>query len=253
MTKKNHQRLYFFMKIARIFVSLAALLLISVFLMYFYVDTATYDVILFIFIVLLGIIIVIAAILVYILTMAYKKRKMPKILAVVIGKCIKLVMSIAIQIAAVFKMDKDIIRGFFVDFNNIMVEAKYAQYTKEQILILVPHCLQWSECKHKVTNDPNNCKRCGKCTIQDIIALSKDYGVNLCIASGGTMARKAIKEHKPHLIVSVACSRDLIAGILDVENIPVIAIENTTPKGPCVDTQVCVERIAQILEKAINN
>ena len=241
------------MKIARIFVFLAVLLLLAAFLMYVYVDTAKYDIILFVLMFLLGMIIVIASVVIYILTMAYKTRKMHKILSVVIGKCIKLVMSIAIQLAAVFKLDKDMIRGFFVDFNNIMVEARGSHYAKEQILILVPHCLQWSECKHKITNDPNNCKHCGKCTIQDIIDLSNAYGVRLCIASGGTMARKAIKQHKPHLIISVACSRDLIAGILDVESIPVIAIENTTPKGPCVDTQICVERIAETLRKAIKN
>lgn len=182
---------------------------------------------------------------------AYKKGKMNKPMAIAMDKVIRLVIPVAIELASMMKVDKNVMRAFFVDMNNIIVESLKPVSKKEKVLILVPHCLQWSKCTHKITSDPYNCRRCGKCNIEGVLKLSEKYGVNLCIASGGTMARKAIKETKPHVIISVACSRDLISGIMDVESIPVIAVENMTPEGPCINTKVDLNKLEDALKKVI--
>ena len=167
------------------------------------------------------------------------------------SKIIRLVIPIAIELASMMKVDKNAIRAFFVDMNNIFVESLKPKASKEKVLVLVPHCLQWSKCSYKITSDPSNCRRCGKCNIDGILKLCDQYGVTLCVASGGTMARNAIKENRPHVIISVACSRDLISGIMDVESIPVIAVENIMPEGPCLNTRVDIDRLEAALKKVL--
>jgi hypothetical protein len=53
------------------------------------------------------------------------------------------------------------------------------------------------------------------------------------------MARLEIEKMKPRAILTMACERDLVSGILDVAaEIPVIAIPNRRPLGPCKNTEV---------------
>ncbi|MGE4282616.1 MAG: DUF116 domain-containing protein, partial [Clostridia bacterium] len=243
------ERLEVFLKISGVFSILSVIVLVAALLVYLYVDEATYNLIMLFLVIAVLIIILFAAGLIYIVINAYKKGRINKTFAFIISKFIKIVMSIAIDLVSLIRIDKNIARGFFVDLNNIIVSSAEPKFSREKILILAPHCLQWSKCGHKVTNDPLNCKRCGKCDINAILNIAEKYQVKVRIASGGTMARKAIVENKPGIIISVACSRDLISGILDIENIPVVAIENTTPEGPCLNTRVDVDKIEQAIKK----
>ena len=79
------------------------------------------------------------------------------------------------------------------------------------------------------------------------MSLQEKYGVDLSIATGGTLARKVIVDKKPTVMVAVACERDLCSGIQDAYPIPVFGILNQRPHGPCINTCVDLER----LEKAV--
>lgn len=247
----KRERLQVFLKIARIFVTLSFALLFTASMVYLYVNEATYHLIVLFIIAVLVAVILFAGFIIYIVSSAYKSRKINKAFAQIVNRFVKIVIPIAVELVGLFKMDKNVIRGFFVDINNIIVASMKPKCTNEKVLILVPHCLQWAGCGYKITNNPKNCRRCGKCNIDAIVGLAEKYRINLCIASGGTMARKAIQEYKPEVIISVACNRDLISGILDVERIPVIAIENTTPEGPCINTKVDVHEIQKQIKKVL--
>jgi len=118
----------------------------------------------------------------------------------------------------------------------------------ECILLLLPHCLQKSLCVHRITYDINNCKMCGECDIFELIRIKEKYGLQIYLVTGGTIARKAIIDLKPEVIVAVACERDLISGLGDVEKIPVYAIINDRPKGPCFDTKVDVKEVEKVVQ-----
>lgn len=126
----------------------------------------------------------------------------------------------------------------FVGFNNSLVRATKKRLDPSRILILLPHCLQLSECQYRVTSDIRNCRKCGKCVISDLVALSEKIDAVVAVATGGTLARKLIVEIKPTLIMAVACERDLVSGILDAYPIPVYGILNQRPYGPCINTTV---------------
>jgi hypothetical protein len=63
------------------------------------------------------------------------------------------------------------------------------------------------------------------------------------VATGGTLARKHITDHRPDAVIAVACPRDLSSGIIDCFPIPVYGILNQRPEGPCVNTLVDIEKI----------
>ena len=149
--------------------------------------------------------------------------------------------------ARLFRLSKSRVRGSFIKVNNEMVAAEGRRYDPSQILVLLPHCLQSSRCLHRLTYDINNCKRCGECPVDGLIALSEAYGVHIAIATGGTIARRIVVQKRPKLIVAVACERDLTSGIQDTYPIPVYGVLNDRPNGPCLDTQVALPHLEAAL------
>ena len=87
----------------------------------------------------------------------------------------------------------------------------------------------------------------GRCGISDLIAISEREGVKLFVATGGTIARRIVKDSKPDAIIAVACERDLSGGIVDTFPLPVIGILNERPFGPCLDTRVDMKKVEEAI------
>ncbi|KGG81115.1 hypothetical protein Y919_02275 [Caloranaerobacter azorensis H53214] len=189
--------------------------------------------------------IIIGVLLLYILTSG---KKLSNISYQYLKKMNKILFPILIFIAKVFRLDKDSVRRVFADINNLLVMTKNINVNSEDILILIPHCLQNSSCKYKITHNIDNCKMCGKCDISDILKLSREYNVKTVVATGGTLAREWIKKNRPKAIIAVACERDLVSGINDVDKIPVIGVINERPNGPCFDTRVNIKKIEEAIK-----
>ncbi|WP_058485313.1 DUF116 domain-containing protein [Defluviitalea phaphyphila] len=184
-----------------------------------------------------------------VLIIIYKKKKVlifpPKVLA----KIFKIIYPLILSITNFFHYDKKIINQFFIYINNIFVESMNLKGNFKDILILAPHCIQNSSCNIKITSNSQVCIGCGKCKIYNLNNLQKKYKIKLAIATGGTLARKVIKECKPKYIIAIACERDLISGILDVDGIAVYGVLNKCPNGPCKNTTVDIKKV----EDAIKN
>jgi hypothetical protein len=146
---------------------------------------------------------------------------------------------------------KDRIRESYVSVNNTFTKVVKKSYDPKEVLILLPHCLQFTECQYRITIDINNCRECGKCTIVDLKKLSEKYGVKIAIATGGTLARRIIIQNRPKFIIAVACERDLVDGLQDVFPIPVYGVLNERPFGPCVNTAVAVDIIEKALKEVL--
>ncbi len=155
---------------------------------------------------------------------------------------------VIIALGKMLKIDVDRIKRSFIEVNNQMVRAALFRLRPEQVLLLVPHCLQRTQCPHKITVEVNNCRRCGGCCIGDILEIRDRYGINVGVATGGTLARKYVKEYRPRAVVAVACERDLTSGIQDSNPLPVLGVTNERPFGPCHDTSIDTARVEEALK-----
>ncbi|MEA1990573.1 MAG: DUF116 domain-containing protein [Thermodesulfobacteriota bacterium] len=165
------------------------------------------------------------------------------------GLTVKLFLPFMILLGQAIGISKNKVRSSFVEVNNELVLKTAGRYKPEEMLLLMPHCLQRSKCKIRLTYSIHNCKRCGKCPISDLIALSERYSVFLAIATGGTIARRIVIQRMPKMIVAVACERDMAGGIQDTYPLPVYGVLNTRPHGPCLDTQVSIENVERAIRR----
>lgn len=126
-----------------------------------------------------------------------------------------------------------------------------------QRILLLPHCLRSSQtCSGKYSKQGLECPEdCAEnCTIGRLrwTALSLGYK-GVCIAPGGRLAVKYVKEKRPKAIVAVACQKELEEGIHGVRELsssdrltpPIVIIP--LAKDGCVDTEVDEEQAIKMI------
>lgn len=161
------------------------------------------------------------------------------------GLTLKILYPILMLTSSFLRNKKENYQNFIITLNNkIVIKEKPAP---QKILLLLPHCLQINECDIRLTYNIYNCKRCGKCSIKDLISLAEQSGLDIFIATGGSLARRIINDIKPEAVIAVACENDLSSGIADIYPIPVIGITNERPFGPCINTKVNIEKIKEAI------
>lgn len=171
-----------------------------------------------------------------------------------IYKLLYLLFPLVLIIARMLKISPERFQRKMIKINNDLVWKSFKHsFSGKDILLLLPHCLQFSLCKFRITFNPDNCIRCGKCDINDILKFRDTYNIHVAIATGGTLARKIVKEIKPKFIIGVACEQDLSLGIYDVGKIPVYGIINRRPEGPCINTNIDISLLEKSLKHFIKN
>jgi uncharacterized protein len=121
-----------------------------------------------------------------------------------------------------------------------------SQIVPSERILLLPHCLRKSNsCKAKYDNHGLQCAACNPdCSINKLREAALKYGYKgVCVAPGGHMAIKFVREYCPKAIVAVACSKELEEGIEEVKKLinekiaPIMVIVPLLKDG-CLDTEV---------------
>ena len=125
----------------------------------------------------------------------------------------------------------DRLTNAFLKLHNALVRLARSQVDTSELVILLPRCLD-------------------KPIRRGAREMADQYGCHLAIVPGGGEARRVIRERRPRAVVAVACERDLLSGIEEISGvIPVYALPNRRPAGPCVCTQIELDD----LDAAIRN
>ena len=163
------------------------------------------------------------------------------------GVTSRLMLPLMVLLGRVLGFSREEIRLSFVKVNNELVLASGICCAPSELLLLAPHCIQRSDCPHRLTTDVERCERCGRCPVNGLLQLRDSYGFTLCVATGGTIARRIVVLLRPKLIIAIACERDLTSGIQDCYPIPVFGLPNERPCGPCRDTLVSLTRLEELV------
>lgn len=167
------------------------------------------------------------------------------------GVAIRLLLPVIELIGRIAGIPRDTVRQSFIAMNNSLVLSRKFRLKPDRVMILLPHCLQLAECDIKITGDINKCVRCGRCDIAGLAELAEKYRIDIFVVTGGTLARKVIREKRPKLVVAVACEGDLTSGIRDCYPLPVLGILNERPNGPCFNTAVDTRKIDEALRMVL--
>ena len=163
------------------------------------------------------------------------------------GIVIEVLFPLMVLWGRIMGISRERIQRSFIEINNQLVLSNTHRTKPARLLLLLPQCIQNFDCDIKITGNIQNCERCGKCEIKDLIELSERHKVKIAVATGGTLARRIIVKIRPQAIVAVACELDLTSGIQDAYPIPVIGVLNQRPNGPCYNTKVDIGEVKKAL------
>jgi len=139
-----------------------------------------------------------------------------------------------------------------------MGEEELAGIPAGERVLLLPHCLRPSQtCVGRPSRDgfqcPANCEEV--CPIRSL----RDEAVRLgykavCVAPGGALALRFVREAEPRAVVAIACAKELTAGEDAVRDLagdrPVVVALPLTRDG-CADTEVSLESALRLLRAGI--
>ena len=157
----------------------------------------------------------------------------------------------AVYLGHIFGIKRRRLEGSFIAVSNLLFRRRKIRVPADKLLVVTPHCLQLASCPHKITRDPHNCKRCGRCDIGALVTLADEMGFHFFVATGGTLARQIVYKTRPKAVLAIACERDLMIGIQDVYPLPAVGVLNIRPNGPCYNTHVDMALVRAQLEEII--
>jgi len=230
------------------------LMLVLGFLVYFIrnPEAPIFQYIFMFFFVVLGLLAVLLFLVLAFASFSLLRGTPPPGLNLLVNKTMVFLFPLILQLGKLLRIAQEKIQSSFVEVNNKLVDIKNVKVSPQKLLLLLPHCLQDENCPHKITQDPFNCQRCGKCPMDNLLGLAEKWQVNILVVTGGTLARRAIKSLRPSCVLAVACERDLSSGIVDSYPLPVWGVLNERPSGPCRNTRVSLDdletKIQEILQ-----
>ncbi|UCF78453.1 MAG: DUF116 domain-containing protein [Candidatus Eiseniibacteriota bacterium] len=151
------------------------------------------------------------------------------------------------KLGGLMGISADRVKGAFLEFNNALIAAGALRVLPGRVLVLLPHCLQKSDCPQNLEGDIRNCADCGACAVSELKQLLSQCSVHSRIVGGGRFALQTVKEFNPDAIVGVACERELVAAVREMKRVPVLAVTNWRPEGPCRNTRVVIEKVEDAL------
>lgn len=175
-------------------------------------------------------------------------RKAPAWSRSIIHPLMVMMLPLAVAAGRLLGRSREDVQGSFVAVNNALAARSVGGLETINVLVLLPRCLQWSDCVHKVSQEVDRCRRCGRCALAAILEATEGMNVAIHVSTGGTQARRLVVDKRPRAIVAVACERELTEGIRDVGRIPVVGVINRLPQGPCYNTDVDAESVVRAIE-----
>jgi hypothetical protein len=159
------------------------------------------------------------------------------VLVVKLGKSIvpysamqKFILSVlprAVWLGGKFGVSRDRVGNSFIKVHNLVTRSFAQRLSAERVLVLLPRCLK-REARSR------------------IVEAAGEGETKVLTVAGGEEAREAIRKYRPNFILAIACERDLMSGIRDVAaKIPVLAISNRRPEGPCKNTDFSEDELKE--------
>ncbi|MDA8388236.1 MAG: DUF116 domain-containing protein [Nitrospiraceae bacterium] len=135
----------------------------------------------------------------------------------------------AVWLGSKLGISRDRVGNSFIKTHNRIIRSYAGKFSPERTMILLPRCL-----KPEVR--------------KEIAEVASGDHFKIVTAVGGEEARRAIRDYRPTFILAVACERDLMSGLKDVaERVPVLAIPNQRPDGPCKNTSIPMEEFREAI------
>ena len=161
--------------------------------------------------------------------------------------------SVALQkmehVATKVGVEENELLALYVETKNRSMTESFASTPYNERILLLPQCLRAKDCPAEIGKYGYECRQCGRCSIAEIIQVTKDLGYKgVFILPGGSLAKKILVDLKPKASMGVACSKELVLGSFLCEKMGVVGQGFGLLRDGCINTIVDVQRLNEALK-----
>jgi len=128
--------------------------------------------------------------------------------------------------------------GAVVNQHNLKVTAHLAQAKPENVLLIMPRCVQKTGCRANVQKSLDECLACGRCPLGDVAVVCDRHGLPALVAFRSHIAFDLAREHKPDLIIATACHDRMIKALRNVPEVPSLLAPLAGMDRMCINATV---------------
>ncbi len=150
-------------------------------------------------------------------------------------------------------VDGKIVDQIGVEVRNKVNEKRFKKISRDDKILVLPHCLRHSDCEANLETAGLVCKNCNRCVIGVLKDQGEDLGYQVFIIPGSTFLKKIIEENDFKAVLGVACYQDLNLAMMKLnkfscQGVPLL-------RDGCVNTKVdykaVLEKMGVKLEKKV--
>jgi len=138
-----------------------------------------------------------------------------------------------IPLGRVVGISRDRIGSSCLAVTNALARLQIRPGHAERPIILLPRCMA-----------PD--------AVEAVRETAKAWDCPVLVMETNEQARQTMREANPTCVITAACERDLIGGLFDYgAKLPILAIANRRPDGPCFGTHIDIGELKEALAAAL--
>ena len=139
----------------------------------------------------------------------------------------------------------------FCAWNNQRVREHFQLHRAGKALVLLPHCIQASNCQAGIVEDLGKCFSCGGCPAGEVLSNVLSANWNCQINNRSHKVYREVRAFNPDLIIALSCPDRLLKGLTKLSEVPSYVIPLQLPHGMCVDTTFSVPHLGAAMEALV--
>lgn len=153
-------------------------------------------------------------------------------------------------IAKRFGLSDRLINYTHIELRNRLNEYGYKRVPFGKRVLFLPQCLRNSkECRAEYGEEGLQCKRCGKCQINELISLAESLGyARVFVCPGGSMVQRLVRKYKPKAVLGVCCYDEANMAFDKLQGTGVSPQAVLLLYDGCRDTKVNVAEVKEKME-----
>lgn len=145
--------------------------------------------------------------------------------------------------------DTEYVDEVYISLKNHINQKIFFSIPISERILFISHCLRKTpECPAEITENGYICKRCGLCSIAEILKEADKLGYTSFIVPGGSMVFKLVKKFRPKACFGIACYYELEEAISKLARMGISTRSVPLTKTGCINTEVDVERVKKTLK-----
>jgi uncharacterized protein len=125
---------------------------------------------------------------------------------------------------------------FFVRLHNSLALRSFQETPVGTRAVFFPQCLRSALCPARLGPEGLECRKCGRCRLNDVISELEGLGYKVFIVPGSSFVKRMVRQHRPQAIIGIGCLIEIKEGLQMCDQIGLVGMGVVQSSDGCIET-----------------